>query len=182
MKKCKILCMLLAVVLVLPIFASCSSGKVVANNVSLKFVIPAEEEGGDDDVRFTKREMKVEGTKDNPPTVLQAVEEALQEYEVSYKLTADGASIAEVFGLAQKDSADAEKGYYQYWACTINGEDSSEGRQSVTKIYDDDEIVFTWTEDSRDRQDTVAVETTDPSADTTGEIPSNTTAETTEEA
>ena len=184
MKKCKILCMLLAVVLVLPIFASCSSGKVVANNVSLKFVIPAEEEGGDEDVRFSKGEIKVEGTKDNPPTVLQAVEEALQEYEVAYKLTSDGASIGEVFGLKQDDSSDAERGYYQYWKCTINGEDSSEGRQSVTKIYDNDEIVFTWTEGSQGRRDTTAADadTTEPSADTTGEIPSNTTAETTEEA
>ena len=181
MKKCKILCMLLAVVLVVPIFASCTSGKAVAKDVSLKFVIPATEEGAEDDVRFMKAGLTVEGTIDNPPKVLQAVEEALQEYEVPYKLTADGASIGEVFGLAQKDSSDAEKGYFQYWECTINGEDSAEGRQSVTNVYDGDEIVFTWREDSRDRRDTTAAESTDPSADTTGAIPSNTNAETTEE-
>ena len=87
----------------------------------------------------------------------------------SYKLTSDGASIGEVFGLKQDDSSDAERGYYQYWKCTINGEDSSEGRQSVTKIYDNDEIVFTWTEGSQGRRDTTAADadTTDPSADTT---------------
>ena len=181
MKKCKILCMLLAVVLVLPIFASCTSGKAVAKDVSLKFVIPATEEGGEDDVRFMKAGLTVEGSVDNPPTVLQAVEEALREYEVPYKLTADGASIGEVFGLAQKDSSDAEKGYFQYWECTINGKFSDDGRQSVTNVYDGDEIVFTWTVDSKGRQDTTVPESKDPNADTTGAIPSNTTAETTEE-
>lgn len=176
MKKIKILCLLLAVVLVLPVLASCNSGKVHAT-VSVKFVIPGDEEKGEEDVvKFSKVELRVEGTKDNPPTVLQAAEEALNEYEVSYSLTADGHSILEVFGLRGADSADAEKGYYQYWDCFINGERSKDGRQSTTLIYEGDEIVFEWTEGEEARRDTDAIVTTDPSEDTTGYMPSNTTA------
>lgn len=175
MKKCKLLCLFLAVVLVLPVFAGCTSGKVSAT-VSLKFVIPAEEEGGEDDVRLDLPSLTVEGTRDNPPTVLQAAEQALQEYEITYELTSDGASIAGVFGLKEEQWYDEENGYFTQWRCTINGENSDEGRQSVTKIYNDDEIVYTWVSDSRPIESTGAVETTDPS-DTTGEMPSNTTAE-----
>ncbi len=176
MKKIRIICMLLAVVLVLPVFASCSSGKVTAN-VSLKFVIPAEEEGGEEEVKLNLPSFAVEGTKSNPPTVLQAVQEALQEYEITYELTSDGRSIAGVYGLTEKQWYDNEKGYYTHWECTINNKVSEEGRQSETKIYDGDAIVFTWTSGERALENTGAADTTDPSADTTGNIPSNTTAE-----
>ena len=175
MKKCKLLCIFLAVVMVLPIFAGCTSGKVTST-VSLKFVIPAEEEGGEDDVRLDLPSLTVEGTRDNPPTVLQAAEQALQEYEITYELTSDGASIAGVFGLKEEQWYDENNGYYTQWRCTINGNPSDDGRQSVTTIYEGDEIVYTWTAGSRPIESTGVAETTDPT-DTTGDIPSNTTAE-----
>ena len=176
MKKLRILCLLLAGLLVLPLFAGCSSGKRYAT-VSIKFVIPGDKDKGEEDtVKFTKAELRVEGTKDNPPTVLQAAEEVLNEYEVPFSLTADGHSILEVYGLRGADSADSEKGYYQYWDCLINGEHSKEGRQSSTLIYEGDEIVFKWTTGEEARRDTDAIVTTDPNEDTTGYMSSNTTA------
>ena len=176
MKKCKLLCIFLAVVMVLPIFAGCTSGKVTST-VSIRFVIPAElSEKGEEEVRLTLDSLTVEGTKDNPPTVLQAAEQALQEYEITYELADDGASIASVFGLTEEQWYEDGIGYYTQWRCTINGNNSEEGRQSVTTIYEGDEIVYTWSSGSRAIESTGAVETTDPT-DTAGEVPSNTTAE-----
>ena len=138
MNKIKILCLILAVILVLPVMASCTGNKVTST-VTLKFQVPTEEVDEDGNVKYEVKftdKITVEGTTNNKPTVLQAVQLAFAEYEIDYELS--------------KDS-----------------------RQSVTEIYEGDEIVFTWTSDFKNRQDTAAVQTTDPNADTTGIVHSD---------
>ncbi len=168
MKKLRILCLALALVLVLPMIASCSGNKVVSNNVTVKFQAPKDVEAAEKEYEtLFELALSVEGTKDNMPNVLQVAETALRQYEIDYELSKDGASIAGVFDRVQSDSADAEKGYYYYWDVTVNGKASDAGRQSVTLVYDDDVIVYTWTYGEQNRRDTDAVVTTDPNEDTT---------------
>ncbi len=186
MNKIKILCLVLAVILVLPFAAACGSNKVTSA-VTVTFRVPltdgVDENGeiiyqtdADGNIKYEEKfkyDLTVEGTTENKPTVLQAVQEAFLEFELDYELSADGTYIASAFGLAEKERTDSEKGYYDYWECKINGELSAEGRQSVTEIYEGDDIVFTWTSGFRNRQDTAAVVTTDPNAETTGVIHSD---------
>lgn len=183
MNKIKIFCLVLAVVLVLPLFAACGSNAVTAN-VTVIFRVPITEgvdENGDiiyavdenGEQKFEEKfkyDLLVEGTTENKPTVLQAVQESFLEFELDYEVSKDGSYISSAFGLTEQDTADAETGYFSFWECTINGYKSESGRQSVTEIYEGDEIVFTWTSDSKPRQDTAAVVTTDPNAETTGVI------------
>ena len=175
MNKIKILCLILAVILVLPVMASCTGNKVTST-VTLKFQVPTEEVDEDGNVKYEVKftdKITVEGTTNNKPTVLQAVQLAFAEYEIDYELSKDSTYLAGAFGLMEQDRTDAEKGYFDFWECKINGELSAEGRQSVTEIYEGDEIVFTWTSDFKNRQDTAAVQTTDPNADTTGIVHSD---------
>ncbi|MBQ3528690.1 MAG: DUF4430 domain-containing protein [Clostridia bacterium] len=175
MNKIKILCLFLAVILVLPVMASCTGSKITST-VTLTFRVPTEEVDEDGnvkyDVKFTDK-ITVEGTSNNKPNVLQAVQLAFAEYEIDYELSKDGTYIASAFGLMEQERTDAEKGYFDFWECKINGQLSDAGRQSVTEIYENDEIVFTWTSDYKTRQDTAAVQTTDPNADTTGIVHSD---------
>ena len=186
MNKIKILCLVLAVILVLPVVAACGNNKVTSS-VTVVFQVPktdgVDDEGEtiyvlDEDGNKTyeekfKYDLTVEGTTENKPTVLQAVQEAFLEFELDYELSADGTYIASAFGLTEAERTDKENGYYDFWECTINGVTSEEGRQSVTEIYEGDQIVFTWTSGKKARQDTAAVQTTDPNAETTGVIHSN---------
>lgn len=183
MNKLRILCLVLAIILVLPVVASCSSNKVTAA-VTIIFRVPVTE-GVDKDGQTIyklddagnktydevfKYNLTVEGTTENKPTVLQAAQEALLKFEKDYELSKDGTYIAAAFDRAEAERLDSEKGYYDYWECTINDQKSDSGRQSVTEIYEGDKIVYTWTSGFKNRQDTAAVETVDPNAETTGVI------------
>lgn len=178
----------MALVLVVPVLAGCSKGQKVVANVTVIFRAPKDESKTDKELAamikdgakeedlyetLLEFETPVEGTTEKMPTVLQAAEEVLSHFEKDYTLSKDGTYIAEAFEHKQVDKVDAENGYYSYWACTINGEASKDGRQSVTQIYDQDVIVFTWTSSSEPRQDTGAAETTDPNEDVTSDIPTD---------
>ena len=197
MKKLSILCLIMAFVLVVPGFFGCSKATPVQATVNIFFRVPKDETLTDKDIaakikdgakeedlyeNVFEYEVTVEGTTEDMPTVLKAAEQSLTKFEKDYELSKDGTYIAGAFDRTQVDRVDAENGYYSYWACTINGEASKDGRQSVTNIYQDDVIVFTWTSSSEPRQDTGAAETTDPNEDVTSEIPTDeTTAEEEEE-
>lgn len=158
-KTVKLICFAMAMLMLCLVCASCS--KDVVCPVSIKFVSGVDE-AGKEIVELELPSFTVTGSADNLPTVLMAAEQVLLEYEIPYALSADGHSIGEVFGNAEEESHDENYGYFKYWKCTINGQDSTEGRQSATYIYENDQIVFTWVEDKRAREDTVAQETTNP--------------------
>ncbi len=154
-KTFRIICLAMALVMLCLCAASCGGGEVSAT-ISIKFI------GADGEVLLEHPNFSVLGTTKEPPTALMAAEQVLQNFEIVYELTDDGNSIAAAFGLKQEDSHDENKGYFKYWKCTVNGQNSESGRQSTTYIYGGDAIEFVWTEGEKDREDTVAVETTNP--------------------
>jgi len=188
MNKIRILCLVLAVVLVLPIVAACTSATVASHNVKIIFRVPktdgVDENGEvvyvlDADGNKTYDEIfkydfeSIEGTNGNCPSALQVAEEALRKFEKDYELTADGHSIAAAFNYKEQEKTDSEKGYFDFWECTVNGNVSESGRQSEFWVYDNEEVVYTWTSDFRNRLDTTAANTVDPNAETTGVIQSD---------
>lgn len=146
MKTKRIISLLLIIVFVFLFSASC--GSKVKANVHVMFI-----DGNGDTIGDTN--VTVTGTKSNPPTVLRAAQEALVylDYEKGYEITADGNSIKAVNGIVEVDETDETNGYYSYWRVYINGQDSSAGRQSITPVYNEDEVVYKYVSDSQPRRD-----------------------------
>lgn len=158
-KSIRIICLMMALVMLCLCGASCAKAK--SATISIKFV-STDEETGNEVVSLERKDYTVVGSKGQQPSVLDAAVQVLTEYEKPFELSADGNSLAAAFNMKEEQTEDAEKGYFKYWKCTINGADSTSGRQSATKIYKGDEIVFTWTEDEEYRQDTTVADTTNP--------------------
>lgn len=154
-KTIKVISLMLAVLMLGLVSVACTSE--VAATVTISFV------GPDGENLLNPVQIQVIGTSKEPPTALMAAEQVLQKYDKAYSLTSDNNSLASAFDLTNEQTEDATTGYYSYWNCTVNGQESSSGRQSATAIYGGDVVVFTFTSGSKDREDTVAEETTDPS-------------------
>jgi len=122
-----------------------------------------------------KLEKAVEFTDDDgntymAPTVLTAVEVALKKYEKDFYLSADKTHLAAAFGHTEKEHLDEKWGYFDYWKCTINDVVYSEDRQSISRVYTNDKIVFTWTREINDRADVTEAVTEDPDDIFVGDI------------
>lgn len=159
MKFTKIFAVVLAVMMVCSAFAFAGCAQKVQSNVNVKFIDGDGNTIGDTNVTVT-------GTMENPPTVLAAAEQALifLDFEKGYELTADGYSIKSVNGISEVSETDAENGYYSYWRVYINGNDPTDGRQSVTPVYDGSVVEFKYVSDSKPREDNIQY------TDQTGEV------------
>ena len=178
MKKLIKLSALLIVVLMLsPALASCGGTE---SEVTVRFVVTCGPGGGpilddkgeimydEDGKEVTEYELGhqtvvVKGSKNSPPNALQAATQALAalDFEDGYETTADGYSIKRIkeYDLVQieddEDDGDSDElyGYYYYWNLYVNGEASTEGRQSVTEVYEGDELVFKYMAGKQKRED-----------------------------
>ncbi len=150
MKFTRIMAAALALIMLCGVFALTGCAQKVESTVSVEFI---DGEGK----TIGKTTVTVEGTQDNPPTVLKAAEQALifLDFEKGYELTADGYSIKSVNGITEVSETDAENGYYSYWRVYINGNDPTEGRQSINPVYNNSEVVFKYVSDSKPREDNI---------------------------
>ena len=150
MKFTRFMAALLAVIMFCGAFALTGCAKKVQSTVNVQFIDGDGNKIGD--VTVT-----VDGTEENPPTVLKAAEQALifLDFEKGYELTADGYSIKSVNGISEVSETDAENGYYSYWRVYIDGNDPTDGRQSVTPVYSGSEVVFKYVSDSKPREDNI---------------------------
>jgi len=131
MKKMRILVLVLACILAVGVLASCSSDKVTAN-VTISVV-------ADDDAILTNYEIAVVGTADAPPTVLQAMREAMLMHD-AISFSDNGAS---VIGIAGYEEAEDEDFTY-FWEYTINGVAATSGKAIDNTIKEGDAIRFTY--------------------------------------
>jgi len=157
MKIRKILCALLVAVMIGTAVLMAGCGSKVESNVHIKFIATVDPDGNalEDELIIGETDVTVEGTKENPPTVLKAAQIALGElsYEEGYEVTSDGYSIARIKNYKEHQEADEVTGYYTYWDAYVDGERSTDGRQSETPVYDGSEIVFKFISDSKPRED-----------------------------
>ncbi|MBR6676318.1 MAG: hypothetical protein IKL24_03200 [Clostridia bacterium] len=194
MNRIKIIALVLAVIAVLPLFAACGVETKTASNVTVIFRVPkmtTDEEGNTipelDENGYQVYEDKlahkidsISGTVElrdpttgktiKAPTVLSAVEVAFKKFQKEFELSKDGGSIIGALGYKEATRYEDGVGYYDYWRCTINDQESSDGRQSITRIYTDDVIVFTWTSGQQDIQGTPEESVTDEGDDETGKV------------
>lgn len=149
---------LLAVVAMICAFCTGCGNKIVSENVKVSFIVTVDKDGNEldaEEVIGGPITVDVEGSESNPPTVLKAAQLALAEleYENGYGTTSDGQSISNVNGYENHEETDAETGYYTYWDAYVNGSRSDSGRQGVTQVYTNDEVVFKFIHSSTPRED-----------------------------
>ncbi len=149
MRTFKILTLVLAIMMLGTAIMSCGSEKVSA---TVKVSATAGE-----DIVLNEVEITVEGTAENPPSVLQAVKEALIQYEISY--VDDEKSILDIGDY--KETSDGTNEYF--WEYTVNDVAPKQGRAVDNLISDRDVIKFVYTsvpiegaEDSESTEDTTA--------------------------
>lgn len=148
MKKLRIIALVLLVAMIpLSMFAC-------AKKVSLTCTLEVVDEEGK--VLYGPYNVTVEGTEEDWPTALDAAQKAFLEYDIPFEVTSDGNSIGSINGVDKVESMDEEYGYYSYWNLLIGGKESPEGRQSVTKIYNEDKLQFKYTSGKTLRKDKVS--------------------------
>jgi hypothetical protein len=150
MKKFRIVSLLLIVVV---LFASVLSCVSCTKKVSITCTLEVVNEDGE--VIYGPYNVTVDGTEDDWPTALDAAQQAFLEYDIPYEVTSDGNSIASINGVAEEEYTDDEYGYYSYWNLLIDGKESSEGRQSLTKFYDGEKLQFVYTSSKTARKDNI---------------------------
>lgn len=155
MKKLRIIALVLLVAMIPLSMFGCP--KKVTATCTLEVV---DDEGK---VLYGPYNVTVEGTESNPPTALDAAQQAFLEYDIPFKVTNDGNSIASINGVDAAESSDGEYGYYSYWNLLIDGKESPEGRQSITRFYEGEKLQFVYTHGKTLRKDVVVTtnDTTD---------------------
>ena len=153
----KLTAIILVAIMALSALLMAGCGGKVVSKVHVKFVVTIDDDGNklDEEKQIGEIDVEVEGTKDNPPTVLKAAQLALTQlsYEDGFETTADGYSIARVSKYAEHQETDDNTGYFTYWDAYIDGERSTDGRQSETPVYTGSELIFKCISDSRPRED-----------------------------
>ena len=152
MKKLRIIALVLLVAMIPLSMFGCP--KKISVTCTLEVV---DEEGK---VIYGPYNVTVEGTEDKWPTALDAAQKAFLEYDIPFEVTSDGNSIASINGVKQAESMDEEYGYYSYWNLLIDGKESNEGRQSVTKFYDGEKLQFVYTSSKTARKDNASTTAT----------------------
>ena len=133
MKKFKLVALVLAVVMLTACFVGCEKKEKVIVNVTVSVI-------ANDEVMFGPVAVTLEGDAENPPTILQCVQEAFILNDVPHEN--DEMAITSINNLADK-----EEGEYTYWwDYTINGAAPASGRAGTIAAQEGDVIVYTYTQ------------------------------------
>ncbi len=135
MKKLRLVSLVMAIVLVTMGLISCG-GEVVSAKIRLAVIkINA---NGSKDLICGVMESEIKGTANNPPTVLQAAREVLEENSVQY--TVDESVGGRITSIKSQKERSAN-GVVSTWIPFLNGEEL-EGLASETEVKDGDYIVY----------------------------------------
>ncbi len=150
MKIKRIIALVLALTMLPIALAACKSKKLVA---TVKISIACEDRTKYPNGYIIKdKEITLEGTIDDPPTVMEATIQALNEFELPYTLNSTGRMFASFDGNAEFKEEDKEKPGYNiehFWEFTIGGVKNSEGTADSCQVFDGDVIEYYFTEASR---------------------------------
>lgn len=135
MKKIKITAFILLIAISCTALLSC--GSVVAVD-DVRFTAVTQDTSGKQTLLKGAVTGEVKGTKEAPPTVLDAVVAILEQNEIKYKLSSDGTSIVSIAGKSETTRA----GYTYVWEYTINGEAPDKQRAHEIEVKEGDVIVY----------------------------------------
>lgn len=153
MKKLRLVSLVMAVLFITMGLISCG-GEVVSAKVRLAVI--KINPNGSKDLICGVMESEIKGTANNPPTVLQATREILEENMVQYTIddSVGGGRITSI--KSQKERS--KDGVVSGWVYKLNGKDATE-LASEAVVKDGDYIVYyldSWTNsDAVDDQDAV---------------------------
>ncbi len=168
MKIIKATALILAIVFLSTGMIACG-GNVVSATVRLSVI--KIKPNGDKDLICGVMEGTVKGTESNPPTVLQATREILDENAIQYSIdeSVEGGRITAIKGQKER----TQNGVVSGWIYKLNQKDATE-LASKAVVHDGDVIVYyldSWTnteakDDDTDQADTAAA--TEPVEETAG--------------
>lgn len=142
MKKIRFVALALVILMVALSAAACGGENV--EKVSVKCTVSAVVDG---ETKFGPFELTVEGTVDNPPTVLRAAELAFQHNEITFTIADDGLGFKSITldGEEYKNYADDVNIYGWYY--TANGIEPENGRMGINLVAEGDviELIYSAT-------------------------------------
>lgn len=137
MKKIRVIALIMAVVMLCMCMAACGGSNKVRVNCSVSVIIDGEE-------LFGPYSLQVEGTTENPPTVLQAAREAFTVCEVPFEVDENGYSFTSITidGTAYAKGSDEENIYTWYY--TADDVEPDSGRAGTNPVTEGQHIKFIY--------------------------------------
>ena len=139
MKKIRVAALAVALVMLCLAMASCGGSPKVSVNCTITVA------AGEEPI-ITGYQYTVQGTEENPPTVLQATREALQLLEVAYEVDDDGQSFTSISsdGVDYKIGLDEAGENIWAWVYTVDGVEPESGRAGTNPVLEGQNIVFSY--------------------------------------
>lgn len=139
MKKIRVAALALAVIMLTLCMAACSGAEKVSVNCKISIIL-------NDEVMLDGYEYTVQGTTENPPTILQAVREACQTVEIPCEVDDQGLSVVSFTfdGVTYASGSDGENIYSWYY--TVDGvePEAGSGRAGNRAIEEGQTICYTY--------------------------------------
>ncbi len=137
MKKIRVAALAIALVMLALTLAACSSAEKVSVNCTVTIIC-------NDEVMLDNYAYTVEGTTENPPTILQAVREACQTVEIPCEVDENGLGVESFsFDGTTYANTNDENNIYR-WYYTVDGIEPESGRAGNTEIKEGQNICYTY--------------------------------------
>lgn len=137
MNKIRIIALAVAITMLTLCMVSCGGGEKVSVNCSIAVVVDGEEV-------FGPFNLTVQGPAENPPTVLQAAQEAFTVCEVPYEVDDQGLSLTSITidGTVYAKGSDETNIYT--WLYSADGVEPDEGRAGTNAVLEGQAITFVY--------------------------------------
>ena len=137
MKKIRVAALAIALVMLALTMAACSSAEKVSVNCTVTIIC-------NDEVMLDNYAYTVQGTTENPPTILQAVREACQTVEIPCEVDDSGLGVQSFsFDGTTYANGNDENNIYR-WYYTVDGIEPEAGRAGNTEIKEGQSICYTY--------------------------------------
>ena len=148
MKKIRVASLVMAIVMLAMCAVSCSKSEKVNINCTISVYVGEE-------VYLDSYAYTVQGTVDNPPTVLQAASEAFTIMEFPYEVDDKGQSFTCITldGVDYATGMNVEGTAIGLWEYTADGVAPKEGRAGTNAVLEGQHIVFNYSEELLDPQE-----------------------------
>ncbi len=146
MNKIRIIALAMAVAMLAMCMVSCGGGEKVSVNCNISVMIDGEEV-------FGPYNLTVQGPAENPPTVLQAAQEAFTVCEIPYEVDENGLSLVSISIDGTEYAKGADETNIYTWVYTADGIEPEEGRAGTNAILEGQSIVFTYVAEPIDPQE-----------------------------
>lgn len=142
MKKIRVAALAMAIIMLALCAVSCSKSEKLLVNCTISVMI-------DGELYLDGYAYQVQGTVDEPPTVLQAASEAFTILEIPYEVEENGNNFYSIsfdgtaYTSGMTTNADGAEGI-GFWEYTADGVAPKEGQASINAVLEGQKILFTY--------------------------------------